>query len=73
VISKPIKQSRGIDCGFYRLTFFVITVATEKEDLSDVGFEGVDWIELDQDRIQYNAFVNTLMNLQVLFRKQVIF
>jgi hypothetical protein len=34
-------------------------------DLREIGWEGVDWIHLTQDRDQLRAFVNTEMNLRV--------
>jgi hypothetical protein len=34
-------------------------------DLREIGWEGVDWIHLAQDRDQCLAFVNTVMNLWV--------
>jgi hypothetical protein len=37
-----------------------------KMDLREIGWdEGVDWIELAQDRDQWRALVKTVMNLQV--------
>jgi hypothetical protein len=33
-------------------------------DFREVGLEGVDWIRLTQDRVQWRAFVNTVMNLR---------
>jgi hypothetical protein len=36
-----------------------------KTDLRDIGWDGRDWIELAQDRDQWRAFVNTVMNLLV--------
>jgi hypothetical protein len=30
-----------------------------------IGWGGMDWIDLAQDRDQWMAFVNTVMNLQV--------
>jgi hypothetical protein len=36
-----------------------------KIDLTEIGSEGVDWIQLARDRVQWRAFVNTVMNLQV--------
>jgi hypothetical protein len=34
-------------------------------DLREIGWDGVDWIELAQDRDQSMALVNTAMNLRV--------
>jgi hypothetical protein len=37
-----------------------------KMDFTETGWDGVDWIELAQDRDQWRAFVNTvMMNLRV--------
>jgi hypothetical protein len=36
-----------------------------KMDLGDIGWDGVDWIELAQDRDQWRALVNTVMNFRV--------
>jgi hypothetical protein len=36
-----------------------------KKDLREIGWDGVDWIDLDQDRDQWRALVNTVMNLRV--------
>jgi hypothetical protein len=35
-------------------------------DLREIGRDGVDWIELPQDRDQWRALVDTVMNLRVL-------
>jgi hypothetical protein len=35
-------------------------------DLRDIGWDGVDWMELAQDRDQWRALVNTVMNLGFL-------
>jgi hypothetical protein len=34
-------------------------------DLREIGWEGVDWIRLDQDRNQWQPLVNMIVNLQV--------
>jgi hypothetical protein len=36
-----------------------------KMDLQDVGWGGMDWIELAQDRDRWQTLVNAVMNLQV--------
>jgi hypothetical protein len=36
-----------------------------KMDLGDIGWDGMDWIDLDQDRDQWRALVNTVMKLRV--------
>jgi hypothetical protein len=33
--------------------------------LREIGWEGVDWIHVAQDRDHWKAFVNTVMNLCV--------
>jgi hypothetical protein len=36
-----------------------------KMDLGEIGINGANWIQLAQDRVQWRAFVNTVMNLRV--------
>jgi hypothetical protein len=36
-----------------------------KMDLREIGWDGIDWIDLAQDRDQWRALVNTVMNLRV--------
>jgi hypothetical protein len=36
-----------------------------KMDLRDIGWGGMDWIDLVQDREQWRALVNAVMNLRV--------
>jgi hypothetical protein len=36
-----------------------------KMDRREIGWGGVDWIDLAQDTDQWRALVNTVMNLQV--------
>jgi hypothetical protein len=36
-----------------------------KLDLREIRISGANWIWLAQDRVQWQAFVNTVMNLRV--------
>jgi hypothetical protein len=36
-----------------------------KIDLREIGWDDVDWFDLAQERDQWRAFVNAMMNLQV--------
>jgi hypothetical protein len=36
-----------------------------KMDLRDIGWDGVEWIDMTQDRDQWRAFVNAVLNLRV--------
>jgi hypothetical protein len=36
-----------------------------KLDLREIGIDAVNWIRLAQVRVQWRAFVNTVMNFQV--------
>jgi hypothetical protein len=36
-----------------------------KMDLREIGWDGMDWIGLAQDRDQWRALVNTVMNLRL--------
>jgi hypothetical protein len=36
-----------------------------KIDLREIGWDGMDWFDLAEDRGQWRALVNTVMNLQV--------
>jgi hypothetical protein len=38
-----------------------------KMDLREIGWGGVDWIDLAQDTNQWRALVNTVMNIRVLY------
>jgi hypothetical protein len=36
-----------------------------KMDLGEIGIDGANWIQMARDRVQWQAFVNTVMNLRV--------
>jgi hypothetical protein len=36
-----------------------------KIDLREIGWGGVDWTRLDQDKDKWRALVNAVMNLQI--------
>jgi hypothetical protein len=40
-------------------------VDSNKIDLREIGWGGMDWIDLTQDRDQWRALVKTVMNLGV--------
>jgi transcription termination factor 2 len=36
-----------------------------KQDLREIGIDGANWIRLAQARVQWRAFLNSVMNLRV--------
>jgi hypothetical protein len=36
-----------------------------KIDLGEIGWDGMNWIDVAQDSVQWRALVNTVMNLRV--------
>jgi hypothetical protein len=36
-----------------------------KTDLREIGWDGVDWVDLAKDRDHWRALVNTVMNLRI--------
>jgi hypothetical protein len=46
---------------------------TIKMELREIGIHGANWIRLAQDRVQWRAFVNTVMNLRVPLESRIFF
>jgi hypothetical protein len=42
-----------------------------KLDFREIGIDGTNWIRLAQNSVQWQAFVNTVMNLRVPQRKDI--
>jgi hypothetical protein len=42
-------------------------------DLREMGIDGENWIQLAQDRVQWRACVNTVMNLRVPSESRIFF
>jgi hypothetical protein len=42
-----------------------------KMDLRETGIDGANCIPVAEDRVQWRAFVNTVMNLRVPYRKDI--
>jgi hypothetical protein len=38
-----------------------------KMDFRETGWSGMDWVDMAQDRDQWRALVNTILNLRVLY------
>jgi hypothetical protein len=70
--------SMGEGRGIYRVLFGMPECKTPLErpmrkwednikmDLREIGIDGANWIRLAQDRVQWWAFVNTVMKIWVL-------
>jgi hypothetical protein len=48
---------------FFMIFRFAIWEDNIRVDLREIGWEGVDWMHLAQDRDHYRALVNKLINL----------
>jgi hypothetical protein len=42
-------------------------------DLMEIGINGVNWIQLAQDRVQWQAFVNRVVSLWVHKESRIFF
>jgi hypothetical protein len=43
----------------------VLNIFQNKSAAAEIGWDGMDWIELAQDTDQWKVLVNTAINLQV--------
>jgi hypothetical protein len=48
-----------------RIIIVIIKIIVIKLYLREIGWDGVDWIDMAQDRDQWRALVNTVLNLRV--------
>jgi hypothetical protein len=54
----------ALEVGFSEPVVRFFTTEMSLDNLRDIGWDGVDWIDLAQDRDQWRALVNTAMNLR---------
>jgi hypothetical protein len=47
------------------LLIIILILDNIKMDLRTIGWDGVDWIDMAQDRDQWRALVNMVLNLRV--------
>jgi hypothetical protein len=59
---QPFVGSRPL---FSFLIFYTVARTPWTGDLREIGWDGMDRIELAQDKDQWRALVNTVMNLRV--------
>jgi hypothetical protein len=43
-----------------------------KMNLGEIGWDGLDWIDLAQDREKWRALVNSVMNFRVQFKAEKV-
>jgi hypothetical protein len=51
-------------CGFTQVCLVELR-RSSFSDLREIGWDGVDWIDMGQERDQWRALVNTILNLRV--------
>jgi hypothetical protein len=42
-------------------------------NLREIGIDEANWIRLAKDRVQWRAFVNTVMNRRVPYERRIFF
>jgi hypothetical protein len=66
-VSPTLSAEDGNRSSFLNIVFFRIRkwVDNIKMDLREIGWDGVDWIDVAEYRDQWWALLSTVMNLQV--------
>jgi hypothetical protein len=54
--------AKSVHCNLYNCSFQYAYLFI---DLREIGWDGMDWIDVAQDRDQWRALVKTAMNLRV--------
>jgi hypothetical protein len=62
VLHNRRRQKLYVKCFYVRIYVNGVLI---KMYLREIGWDGMDWIDLAQDRDQWRALVNTVMNLWV--------
>jgi len=63
--NRPLERPRHRWEDNIKMDFREIETDGAMGDFREIGWEGVDWMDLFQDRVQLCVFVNTVMNLRV--------
>jgi hypothetical protein len=50
---------------YLRNYVFYVAYLVSLIDLREIGWDGVDWVDLAQESDQWRALVNTVMNLRI--------
>jgi hypothetical protein len=64
----PVDLLKFTNLKKHRKILIIVTlrwVDNIKMNLREIGWDGVDWIDMAQDRDQWRALVNTVLNLRV--------
>jgi hypothetical protein len=62
ITQKTVVFRKPFHCVLHHVNRWVDNI---KMDLREIGWDGVDWVDRAQDRDQWRALVNTVLNLRV--------